>query len=181
VWGWSVLHAGVALFPGPVFAAVTAVIAGRVAVRVGQYRLAFVGCLLFAAAQAAVALRIHVDPNYWSVFLPSSLAGGTGVGLTLAPLSSAAAASLPPQRFATGSAVFTMSRQLGSVVGVSILVALIGTPSPADALHVFHEGWWFIAGTVALAGLVAVTIGPIDHGAPASAELEAEAEAMAAV
>ena len=57
---------------------------------------------------------------------------GIGVGLTLPSLASAAASSLPPARFATGSAVLTMSRQIGTVLGVAILVAILGTAGRAS-------------------------------------------------
>jgi len=161
VWGWSVLHAGVALAPGPVCAALTAVPAGRLAARVGQARVAAVGCLLFAAAAAWAAVGMESEVVYASVLLPSWMLGGIGVGLTLAPLSSAAAASLPPARFATGTAVFTMARQLGAVLGVAILVALIGAPAPHAALAAFRDGWWFEAIAAAAAALAALAIGRI--------------------
>lgn len=71
------------------------------------------------------------------------LVGGAGVGMVLPSLASAVAASLPPARLATGSAVLAMSRQIGSVLGVALgsLVALaIGevrehqpVPQPAAA------------------------------------------------
>ena len=38
----------------------------------------------------------------------------------------AAASSLPPDRATTGSAVLNMSRQIGSAVGVAVLIALTG-------------------------------------------------------
>lgn len=169
VWGWSVLHAGLALAPGPVFAALTAVPAGRLAVRVGQARVAAAGCLLFAAAAAFCAWRMESEVVYASVLLPAWIVGGVGVGLTLAPLSSAAAASLPPARFATGTAVFTMARQVGAVLGVAILVALVGEPAPGEALAAFRDGWWFEAGVVLAGAGAALAIGRIALPAAAAA------------
>jgi EmrB/QacA subfamily drug resistance transporter len=181
VWGWSVLHAGVALTPGPLLAAVSAVVGGRLAVRHGQRRLAAIGCTLFAAGSAWAAWRMESHVVYASVVLPAWIFGGIGVGLTLSNLSSAAASSLPPARFATGSAVFTMSRQVGSVLGVAILVALLGDVTaggdPAVALHVFREAWWFIAGSAAAGAVAAVSIGRI--ALPAAAPTPATAAAPA--
>ena len=33
------------------------------------------------------------------------------------------------------------ARQLGAVVGVAVLVAVLGEPGPADALAAFHRSW----------------------------------------
>jgi hypothetical protein len=70
---------------------------------------------------------------------------GVGVGLTLGTLPAAATASLPPGRFATGSAVFGMARQLGSAIGVAVLVALVDSAG-GDLLHGLRSGWWFALG-----------------------------------
>ena len=44
----------------------------------------------------------------------------------LPSLGGAATAPLPPQRFATGSALYAMSRQIGVALGVACLVAILG-------------------------------------------------------
>ena len=62
--------------------------------------------------------------------LPGMLVSGIGVGLLLPTLTGAGAASLPAARFSTGIAVVTMGRQIGSALGVAVLVALLGTPAP---------------------------------------------------
>ena len=45
----------------------------------------------------------------------------------LPSLGGAATAPLPPQRFATGSALYAMTRQIGVALGVACLVAILGT------------------------------------------------------
>ena len=102
-----------------------------------------------------------MEPDYAGEMLPGLLITGVGVGLVLPSLASAASSSLPPARFATGSAVFTMTRQVGFVLGVSILVAVLGTPSPTDALSAFKHGWVFMLITSALGVLAALSIGPV--------------------
>lgn len=171
LWGWSTLRSGLALAPGPLAAAVTAVPAGRLVARIGQRPVALAGGLLFAAGSAWAAWRAELQPAYAADLLPGLIVGGAGVGLTLASLSSAAAAALPPARFATGSAVFSTARQLGSVLGVALLVAILGSDTALDA---FRAGWWFQVGVAIAAAGAAWGIGrigaaPAVESAPAPA------------
>jgi EmrB/QacA subfamily drug resistance transporter len=152
-WGYSVLKAGLALSPGPLMAATFALPAGRLADRFGQRAVGAPGALLFAASFAWLAWRVGPEPAYASEYLPGMIAGGIGVGLTIPTLSSAAAASLPAARFATGSAVLAMSRQIGSAVGVALLVAVLDDPAPAEALGAFQRAWLLMG--VAALGTVA--------------------------
>ncbi len=71
-------------------------------------------------------------PDYAAAFLPGLLAGGMSAGLTQAPLF-AAAGTLPPDRATTGSAVLNMARQVGSAIGVAVVVVILG---PAAARSV---------------------------------------------
>ena len=81
---------------------------------------------------------------------------GAGVGLSFAAWGSAAVAELPPSRFATGSAISATSRQIGAVLGIAVLVAVVGTPSPEDAIATFHTAWELMAIPSAAAGLTAL-------------------------
>jgi MFS family permease len=145
VWGYSVLTAGFALVPGPAMAAIFAVPAGRLGDRFGQRAVGIPGALIFASGLAWFQWRVGVTPHYLTEYLPGMLLTGTGVGLTIPSVSSAAAASLPPARFATGSAVVGMSRQIGAALGVAILIAVLGTPTGAGALDAFGEAWTLMA------------------------------------
>ena len=71
-------------------------------------------------------------PDYLGSFRPGFRIGGIGVGLSLGSLAGAATSSLPPERFATGAAVFGAARQIGAAIGVAVLVALLADPGPAD-------------------------------------------------
>ena len=51
---------------------------------------------------------------------------GTGVGMVMPSLGAAAVAHLPASRFGVGSAVNQAVRQMGSVFGVALTVALVG-------------------------------------------------------
>ena len=82
----------------------------------------------------------------------------------LPTLTGAGAASLPPARLATGIAVITMGRQVGSALGIAGLVAVLGT-GPLD-VDSFHGAWTLtLAGGVA-AGLLLSALGPHVRRAP---------------
>lgn len=168
VWHYSVLHAGVALVPGPGMAALTATPGGRLAGRIGQRATAAAGITLFALGGVWWLWHLGTTPAYATELLPGQLMTGTGVGLTLPSLASAAAASLPPARFATGSAVFTMTRQIGFALGVSVLVAVLGSSRSGDVIATFRGGWLFmVIASLTGAGLAAA-MGQVRQHAPAT-------------
>jgi EmrB/QacA subfamily drug resistance transporter len=154
VWHYSILRAGVALTPGPLMAALSAPIGGRLSDRFGQRVVALPGSLLFATGALLFALLTGAHPAFASEFLPANMLGGAGIGLTFAAFGSAAVAELPRNRYATGGAINNCIRQIGAVLGISILVVLLG--SRPQTLHVFHHAWSLIA----LAGAIAATAAP---------------------
>jgi hypothetical protein len=179
VWGHSVLRAGFELAPGPAMATIFALTAGRLTQRVGQRALAVPGALLFAAGVTWWTQRVGVEPAYATEYLPGMLLTGTGVGLVLPSLSSAAAASLPPARFATGTGVFSMSRQIGGALGVAAFVAILGTPGPGEAVAAFDRVWWCIAAAAVGAGAAALALGRLRVPAAAPVASAAPVEVAA--
>ena len=97
--------------------------------------LVALGCLLCAAGSIVALSLVGPTPHYASEILPGWLIGGAGVGLALPAILSSATADLPPSEAATGSAVVNMSRQIGTALGVSIVVAVLGTPVGYAATH----------------------------------------------
>ncbi|MFI5034745.1 MAG: MFS transporter [Acidimicrobiales bacterium] len=155
VWHYSILTAGLAITPGPLVVACVAGAAGRAAARYGFRPVLLSGFVIFAVGLAWLALRVGLQRDYWSVWLPGTLIVGLGIGLTFPVLSAAAVSSLHPGRFAVGSAVNQTARQIGGAIGVAVLVVILGGPhSPAAALSGFHHLWLYIAGMAVAAGLV---------------------------
>jgi EmrB/QacA subfamily drug resistance transporter len=154
-WHYGVVRTGLAIAPGPMSAAVLALSAGRITHRFGRRTPAITGTLLFAAASLFWLLATPVHPSYPAAFLPGLIIGGVGAGLTQAPLF-AAASTLSADRATTGSAVLNMARQVGSAIGVAILVTLLAK-TPADSLSGYHRGWTFMI-AACLASTVAVTL-----------------------
>ena len=190
VWGWSALRAGLAFAPGPLMVPPVAILAGRLARRVGPGVLTVVGSLAAAVGAVSWVVGVGVRPDYLTALLPGSLLVGIGVGLVMPTLTAAAATALPPHRFATGSAVISMARQVGSTLGVAVLVVLLGSPrTTAQTLAAYQRGWAFVAVAslaAALAGLAlvrrrsgngtpAVAAAPAPTGTPRPTEATATA------
>ena len=150
-------------------AAVFSVIAGRLAQRYGQRPIATIGALIFAAGGVYWIASLGVSSNYLADFLPGMIIGGVGVGLSISTQASAATMSLPPARFATGSAIFNMSRQLGAVLGISVLVAILGNLNPADPMDAFHAAWDFMLTSALFSAVAAWMIRPAGERARESA------------
>jgi EmrB/QacA subfamily drug resistance transporter len=159
VWGWSALRTGLAVAPGPLLVPFWAIGAGPLARRIGPGPVAAAGCAIYAAGCVFWRLELSLTPDYAGHMLPGMLMTGTGVGLTLPTLVSAAVGAVPPHRFATGSGVVTMARQVGIVLGVAILVTVLGHPAGGpQALAAFQRGTVFTASIAAAAGLAALLL-----------------------
>ena len=162
VWGWPALKAGLAIAPGPAMVPLFSfLVAGRLIARFGPAPVVAAGTTLFGAGLAWWALAAQVEPDYLGSIAGGMVLTGIGVGLTLPTLMATAAASLPPQAFATGAAVITMLRQVGMAIGVAVLVAIVGTPAGAEAARdVFVAGWAALAAVSLAAAAAAVVLLP---------------------
>jgi EmrB/QacA subfamily drug resistance transporter len=160
VWGWSALRTGLGVAPGPLLVPFWSIAAGPLARKIGPGPVAAAGCVIYAAGCVFWRLNLAVTPDYVGRMLPGMLLTGTGVGLTLPSLVSAAVSAVPPHRFATGSGIVTMARQVGIVLGVSVLVTVLGHPAGAGALPAFQRASVVLAATAFSAGLVALLLVP---------------------
>jgi EmrB/QacA subfamily drug resistance transporter len=179
VWGWSALRTGLAIAPGPFMVPLFAFgVGGRLIARFGTGRVIAGGSTLFGLGILWWAAAITVTPNYLAGMLPGMLLTGIGVGLTLPTFMATAAGSLPPQHFASGSAVVNMFRQVGLAVGVAVLVAVIGEPRGAEAaLDAFRTGWLVTGGIALVGGLAAVLLLVLRPAAAPAVTPEPAAEA----
>jgi EmrB/QacA subfamily drug resistance transporter len=180
VWGETALGAGLKIAPGPSMAALFAVGGGVLSGRIGPRAVGAVGALLFGLGGVWWATHLGATEHYASDYLPGMLIGGAGVGLVNPALAGAATAQLPPTRLATGSAVLTMSRQLGSALGVALLVAVLGTPSPADVVATFDDAWWMMVAAAFASAAAFTFVGSLKaHEGSVEEELEAAVASMA--
>jgi len=173
VWHEDILTSGLQISPGPISAAAFAVPGSLLSRRFGERTIAAIGAVLFAVAGLWWLRTVGLQPHYASEFLPGWLIGGAGVGFVVPTLASASAAALPPSRFATGSAVYGMTRQFGIALGIAILIAVLGTPRGAQVLPAFRSGWEVNVGLAFASAIAALAIGRI-RIAPAQAEVVPE-------
>jgi EmrB/QacA subfamily drug resistance transporter len=156
VWHHSVLQAGLELAPGPIMAGLSAVPGGLVVARYGSRVVGPAGTVLFAASGIWFGVTTGSSPEYASTVLPGLIVGGIGVGLVLSSLTGAATLPLPPERFATGTAMMSMCRQVGLALGVAVVAAVLDVRPDLSA---FHSTWLFMAVCGLAAGLTLSAIG----------------------
>jgi EmrB/QacA subfamily drug resistance transporter len=171
VWHWSAVHTGLAIAPGPFLVLPTALLlAERLIARFGSGVVIAIGASLFAVGVGWCALFAGLKENYFADMLPGLLIVGVGVGLTLPTMMASATSELPPESFATGSAVVNMLRQVGLAIGVAVLVAVLGTPSGAHAvLDAFDHAWLVIAAFAAASAVASLAILGVRRPAPYAA------------
>jgi EmrB/QacA subfamily drug resistance transporter len=156
VWHYSAVRAGLAIGPGPLMVLPFArLVAPWLAARLGgPGRVAVIGCVVNAGAQLLWLTQIQAHPAYLTHLLPAQLLGGAGVGLTIPSLLGVGTASLAPARFGTGSGILNMARQVGTVLGVASLVAVLSHVAAGDPLPAYRNGLVLIIAFFGAAGVV---------------------------
>jgi EmrB/QacA subfamily drug resistance transporter len=141
VWKYSVLQAGMASCLAPITVAFVSTRAGVLARRFGFRPLLIGGPVLFATAALCDLVLLSSTRTIvrWLVF---GFLQGCGIGFTLPILSSSAVSTLAANRFAVGGAINSTARQVGSVLGVALLVAVQGRAK--GTLAVFDHGWMMV-------------------------------------
>jgi len=163
IWHDSILVAGLSLAPGPLVVVPVSILGGRFVHRFGPGPVVALGGVAFGAGVLIWLLRMGSVPDYAASMLPGQLLTGLGVGLILPSLSGVVGTVLPPSRWGAGSSMVNTARQIGTVLGTAVLVAVFaGTPDLAD----FRRGWLVVLTTAALTcagGLLIATRRRTDH------------------
>ncbi len=170
VWRYSALQAGLALTPGPFVAAAVAGPTSRIAHRIGPRPVLVAGGLIWGGAVMWLVERVGVQPDFLGEWLPGIVLLGIGAGTLFPNLSGVAVASAPGESFATATGLNSVARQVGAALGVAVIVAIIGTPSPLQALHAFDNAWRFAAACLFAAGIGCLLVGRVIAEAPSLGE-----------
>jgi EmrB/QacA subfamily drug resistance transporter len=123
VWGYNPLHSGLLLLPlaGAMF--VAGPFGGFLAQRVPPNRPIVAAMLLFCSGMVWLA-HLSVSNN-WHWLLPPFLVIGIGLGISSANINTAAMAAVPREVAGAAAGVLTTIRQLGSVLGIAVLGAVL--------------------------------------------------------
>ena len=156
-WGYSEIEAGLAMTPGAVTSAVGSVLAGRLVGTFGHRATVVLGALLTSAVGWWLVAALTTTPEFLTTWLPAGLLCGIGFGAVLTGLSSAAATSVPPERFAAGAGLNMTARQLGGALGIAVLAAILRARSD-DGAAAFTSVYAFCAVTALLAAVAALRL-----------------------
>ena len=121
--GYPVITTGIVTAPRGVGSLVSMVLIGPIAHRVD---MRWVICVGFAIAAFSAWQMTHFDLQMGAdAVMWSGLAQGLGSGLVTVPLAGAAFATLSPHLRNEGAAFYSLFRNLGSSVGISVVEALL--------------------------------------------------------
>ncbi len=166
--GDSPLRAGLALLPATVVMALAAPVAGSLVGRRGP-RIPLVASGVLIAAGSGLLLGLSPSTSQASLALAFAVLGA-GLGLVNPPITNTGVTGMPPSQAGVASAVISTTRQIGNVLGVAVMGAMLtaglragvasGEPHGV-ALSAATRGPWLLAAAcgilVAVAGLVTTT------------------------
>lgn len=123
--GYPVLTAGMVLAPRGMGTMLMMFLAGRLVGRIDSRLLIGAGLLLTAASLWEMS-SFTPDIDQWAV-VRTGFIQGLGFGLIFVPLSAVTFATLPPASRTEATGLFSLMRNLGSSIGISIVVSLLSS------------------------------------------------------
>ena len=140
---YSPTRAGATFLPMTVLIILIAPQAGRLSDKLGPRWIITTGQALLAVSLLLFS-RLDAHSHFWTL-LPALIIGGAGMGMSMAPLTSAAMGSIPTDKAGVGSAVINSMRQVGGSVGLALMGAIIASQGAATAaapftIHGFQLG-----------------------------------------
>ncbi|MGY0235763.1 MFS transporter [Longispora urticae] len=125
VMGWTPSDAGLAGLPMTAMIVVASPLSGAVAARIGPRWPVVTGVALCAVALAGLSL--YDEHARYAQYVWVLCVLGAGMGLTFAPVSIAVLGRVAPAEAGMASATVNMLRELGGVVGVAVLGAVLSS------------------------------------------------------
>ena len=122
--GFPVLDVGYVLAPRGIGTMFSMMFVGKVIGNVDPRRLIFAGllCIVFSLWEMA---QFNTDISMWAI-IHTGILQGIGLGLIFVPLSTITFATLAPHLRTEAASLFSLLRNLGSSIGISVVVGLLG-------------------------------------------------------
>jgi len=123
IYGYPVVTTGLVMAPRGVGTMISMVFAGRMVQRVDARLLVATG-LVLAAVSLWMMTGFSPQMDRWPV-ITSGVVQGLGLGLVFVPLSTVAFATLDPKFRAEATSLFSLVRNIGSAIGISIVTVAL--------------------------------------------------------
>ncbi|MDP2779628.1 MFS transporter [Devosia sp.] len=163
ILGLSALSSGLALLPMTVMIMVVMVgFSGRLIGRFGPKANLILGLLLMGAALLLFA-NLPTNGSFWINVLPASLLAALGMALAYIPATMSGMSGAKPEETGLASGLINTTYQVGSAVGLAVMVALAASVAPhggaetADLLPGFQTAF-FGAAVAAFLGAAATLV-----------------------
>ncbi len=121
--GYPVLDVGLTLAPRGVGTMVAMVTVGRLSGKVDPRHMIFVGLLLTSLSLLEMT-HFTAEVSHWAI-IRSGITQGFGLGFIFVPLSTVTFATLDPHYRTEGTALFSLMRNIGSSIGISLVISYL--------------------------------------------------------
>jgi EmrB/QacA subfamily drug resistance transporter len=137
--GFSALKAGLSFLPVTLTIFAMVKVVPRLLGRIGQ-ELTLVGGLVLALVGLLWLSRLSTSTDYWTGIAPPMLLIGAGMGLAFTPLTQAAIAGVDARDAGAASGLVNAFQQLGSTIGIGLLVTVFAAASEGSGAKALAEG-----------------------------------------
>ncbi len=152
-FGSGPLKAGLQLLPWTATLFLVAPIAGRLVDRIGERPLIATGLALQAVGMFWISL-VSSTAQYSELVVPLIVAG-CGVSMAMPATQSASIGALPREAVGMASGIYSMTRQLGGVVGVAVLAAVFAAAGGYESFDTGFTRALAVCGVLSLLGALA--------------------------
>lgn len=144
--GYEPLVAGLAVLPGGLIQGIAGPFVGRIYDRVGPRPLLIPATILTSISLMAFAMFLSADTPIWTI-IAIHVTLSISLAFTFPPMMNSAMGSLPPNLYASGSAVVGTSQQLFGAAGTAALVVVFTLGSAAASATAGTPAEAVVAGT----------------------------------
>jgi EmrB/QacA subfamily drug resistance transporter len=137
--GYSALKAGLAFLPVTLTIFAMVKVVPRLLGRIGP-DLTLVGGLVLALVGLLWMSRISTTTDYWTGIALPMLLIGSGMGLAFTPLTQSAIAGVDHHDAGAASGLVNVFQQLGSTIGIGLLVTVFAAASEGSGAKALAEG-----------------------------------------